>query len=350
MANAFLNMARTTTCPDLVRRVLQAARLSGTKLSDFDFLGSTELAAKKSFVDILNDGTRDTLTRLPVLNRLEIELTITAGQRHVLLPATLRFNEIMAVYWGEDEDSLMAGKPIVEWGTVEVERASDAYRNPNYSCDWPEAYSVADINYGSDQGAILFYPLPATERTIRVRYRALEAKWTIRDLRTAVATASVSAGAVNGFTITDGGEAYTSNPTVVISGDGAGATGTATVTNTRVSSMVVTAGGAGYTSSDNIIVEFQGGKTASPVPDDCMEVLDHACAYRLMRKSTGAGGIAWKELEAIFNQLAGEWAIKLAQSNASLKDATHGFEGHPRPGLNDPFGVLGNLSLGDYYG
>ena len=74
------------------------------------------------------------------------------------------------------------------------------------------------------------------------------------------ATATVSGGAVTGFTVTDGGEGYKSAlpPSVTITGGGgSGATATATVDAAGlVTGLTVTAGGTGYTSAPTVTVDF----------------------------------------------------------------------------------------------
>ncbi|MBV8326318.1 hypothetical protein [Chryseobacterium sp.] len=76
----------------------------------------------------------------------------------------------------------------------------------------------------------------------------------------ATATASVSGGAVTGVTITNGGNGYTTAPTVnfygggsVING-GSKARATATLTNGVVTGITINNGGSGYTSSPAIIL------------------------------------------------------------------------------------------------
>lgn len=54
-------------------------------------------------------------------------------------------------------------------------------------------------------------------------------------------------GEIDSITVTAGGSGYTSAPTVVIEGDGTGATATATITGNEVTSISVTAAGRGYT-------------------------------------------------------------------------------------------------------
>ena len=74
------------------------------------------------------------------------------------------------------------------------------------------------------------------------------------------ATATVSGGAVTGFTVTDGGEGYKSAlpPSITITGGGgSGATATATVDAAGlVTGLTVTAGGTGYTSAPTVTVDF----------------------------------------------------------------------------------------------
>ena len=76
----------------------------------------------------------------------------------------------------------------------------------------------------------------------------------------AAATATVSGGAVTGFTVTDGGEGYKSAlpPTVTITGGGgSGATATATVdTAGLVTGLTVTDGGSGYSSAPTVVIDY----------------------------------------------------------------------------------------------
>ena len=83
----------------------------------------------------------------------------------------------------------------------------------------------------------------------------------------AIATATVSGGAVTGITVTNGGGGYHASPTVsIFHADGTGATATATVTNGAITSIAVTAGGSGYTSAPTIELETDSHK--SYVVDD----------------------------------------------------------------------------------
>ena len=83
----------------------------------------------------------------------------------------------------------------------------------------------------------------------------------------ASATATVSGGAVTGFTVSQGGGGYDSAPIVsVFHEDGSGATGTATVSNGVVTGINLTAGGSGYTSAPT--VEFNTNDYKTYVVDD----------------------------------------------------------------------------------
>lgn len=74
----------------------------------------------------------------------------------------------------------------------------------------------------------------------------------------AKATASITAGAVTGFIILNGGSNYISEPAVVFSGGGgAGAEATPILTNGVVTGFTIIAPGVGYTSSPT--VEITGG-------------------------------------------------------------------------------------------
>jgi FtsP/CotA-like multicopper oxidase with cupredoxin domain len=82
----------------------------------------------------------------------------------------------------------------------------------------------------------------------------------------AVATATVTNGAITAITVTSSGQGYTSAPAVLLSGGhGAGASATATVTGV-VSAINVTNGGHGYTSPPAVSITGDGsGATATAV-------------------------------------------------------------------------------------
>lgn len=65
----------------------------------------------------------------------------------------------------------------------------------------------------------------------------------------ALAVAGLTAGAVSSITITNGGYNYGSTPSVLISGNGTGATATAHLTSGVVTSITINTGGSGYTTA-----------------------------------------------------------------------------------------------------
>lgn len=73
----------------------------------------------------------------------------------------------------------------------------------------------------------------------------------------ATVTATVSGGAVTGFTITNPGSGYTSAPVITIAPGQSNqvATATTTITNGQVSAVTLVSGGAGYTSAPSVTVE-----------------------------------------------------------------------------------------------
>lgn len=79
------------------------------------------------------------------------------------------------------------------------------------------------------------------------------------DATGAVAYATVSAGAVTGVTIVDGGSGFTQAPTVLFGPPGYGAAGTATVSGGAVTGVTVTSGGSGYPDNGTALgYEFLG--------------------------------------------------------------------------------------------
>ena len=80
--------------------------------------------------------------------------------------------------------------------------------------------------------------------------------------KNATGTVAVLDGTMNYITVTNGGNNYTSIPTVTISGGGPiiGATGTAMISNGSVVAVVLGNLGAGYVSEPSIV--FSGGRSA----------------------------------------------------------------------------------------
>ena len=78
----------------------------------------------------------------------------------------------------------------------------------------------------------------------------------------ATATATISGGAVTGFTISNGGGGYNSAPAVSIFHDaGTGAEGTATVANGVITGINLVSGGSGYTTAPTIEFDTEALKT-----------------------------------------------------------------------------------------
>jgi hypothetical protein len=87
----------------------------------------------------------------------------------------------------------------------------------------------------------------------------------------ATGTVDLDTGTVASITVTDGGDGYTTAPTVTISGDGTDATATAVLVDMKVDSVTITNPGSGYTSAtvtftggdDNWVIQFA---SQDPVP------------------------------------------------------------------------------------
>lgn len=63
---------------------------------------------------------------------------------------------------------------------------------------------------------------------------------------------------IDSVTIINGGNGYSTNPTVTLYGDGTGATATATVTNGVITGITIVSGGAGYTQATAKITDSSG--------------------------------------------------------------------------------------------
>ncbi len=80
----------------------------------------------------------------------------------------------------------------------------------------------------------------------------------------ATATATVSAGAVTGFTVTNPGSGYTSAPTVTIGGPGTGATGTATLNYWPSMASAINNGQSGLRGPSQLITATAGAGVTAP--------------------------------------------------------------------------------------
>lgn len=69
----------------------------------------------------------------------------------------------------------------------------------------------------------------------------------VKPKRAAMATANILGGSINSITVTRGGSGYITAPSVVITGNGTGATATATIVDGVVTAITVTNSGSGYT-------------------------------------------------------------------------------------------------------
>jgi autotransporter-associated beta strand protein len=80
---------------------------------------------------------------------------------------------------------------------------------------------------------------------------------------TATADATLDAGVITAISVTNGGQVYTTVPTVTITGDGTGATATAVIAGGVVTAVNITNGGTGYTTATVTIA----APTTKPVND-----------------------------------------------------------------------------------
>ena len=94
----------------------------------------------------------------------------------------------------------------------------------------------------------------------------------------AQAVAMLIGGTVNSVTVTNGGNGYTSAPTVYFTGGGGfGATGIATLTGGVVTGVTIMSGGSGYTSPP--AVSFSPAQSPSPANVDTLEAIAEGAKY-----------------------------------------------------------------------
>ena len=90
----------------------------------------------------------------------------------------------------------------------------------------------------------------------------------------ATATATITGGAVTGFTVTNGGGGYTAAPGVTLSAPPTGgtqATATATISGGVVTGFTITAAGAGYTTAPTVTIGNSQGFVASALGATCTQ-------------------------------------------------------------------------------
>ena len=119
--------------------------------------------------------------------------------------------------------------------------------------DGSDTIAIADGVSTSYIGSLLGTPLTDTLVVSDGTY-----SWNIVDRNPgelATATAAISGGFVTIYTVTNGGEGYTSAPTITIEGDGTGATATAVVVDGAVTAINVGNPGSGYSAATVTIAQ-----------------------------------------------------------------------------------------------
>jgi hypothetical protein len=176
---------------------------------------------------------------------------------------------------------------------------------------------------------------------------------------TAKATAQVAGGGVSGVTVTNGGGAYVSAPTVVFTGGGGtGAAGTAVMLNGAVVGVNITSAGSGYTSPPS--VSFSGGGVASPAtttitlnPDGAHGSLSavaaaiNAAAIPNLRAAVTTWGGVVSRLVIFGTNPSDLGVLTLSGSALSALGIAAGSYSAPRGSYAVTIGGTGNVAPGD---
>lgn len=328
MANAYLNYAKSTRLPVIIRKAGSAARL-GTNAIFYTFLGSTTNNSDQQaeIVDIANEKVRNLLDEFPLLNVESTALETVAAQRHVLLPTTLRQVDVVDIVWADGSE--YDGKPVSIISREEALLLGPRILSEAVTVDHP-AFAVIAWEQESGQGKIEFYPTPSTAIDFTLVYRQKETPFTTRDL--ALITPTVVGGIITAATATYAGGGFTAVPTltVVNGGAGSGATMTTTIVNGGIGVITVGgAGGTGYTTMPT--VQITGADTICAIPDDMITLLAQDIAIELQDRGLMQGAETTNKLELKRAELAGKWVSKFCRGAfGAYARAEFGRGGYPR--------------------
>lgn len=178
MANAFMNMAATTTTEKVVRRAKALCQLPTTSTSGIKFLGSTDTDVLNELADCLNDAISEVLDSCPILNIQSATLTATGGVEYTELPADLRNSDIYGLEWlGGD---VYQGRGIQLLSHQHRDKLPEFFKNPmGYVYD-PPRYCY--VEWGTATARLYWLPAPGIDRQFTILYRALPVKYTSDDV------------------------------------------------------------------------------------------------------------------------------------------------------------------------
>lgn len=166
MANAYLNMAATTTAEKVVRRAKAFCQLPTGQSNGINFLGSTDATVLDELADCVNDAVRDVLNDCPILCLSEATLTTSAGVAYTALPTDLDGASIMDLKWAGDD--MYAGRGIRMISHQERDRLPHTQLYSDYQQDPPD---FCYFGLGDAAARLYWYPVPASDREFTILYR-----------------------------------------------------------------------------------------------------------------------------------------------------------------------------------
>lgn len=174
MANAYLNMARSTNAYTLVERAKSMLRLGNSDVSLF-YLASDDAGVERELLAILNVVQADMLDLIPQYGQVTTNLTVTAGTATLAFPVAIRDNDVFELRYADTDDEEWARREPLKFLTWHEARAMHRHLwNPGYTSDWPE-YWTLDPENNSTSATIRMLPVPGRGHVLSLTYRASEA-------------------------------------------------------------------------------------------------------------------------------------------------------------------------------
>ena len=238
--------------------------LLNKKYTDIDDLNDAELNQRANELAAAFPQLIETDRKL-LLKRIKNIYEAKGSERSIKAYFKLLYNEEVEVYY-PSKNILRASDGVwIKETSVRALVGYDGYEVLNLNG------RIADIKYFETTGSVtLTKTIPITiprvekiAKTFPQTYEVIvELPPNVTDIpgpgAQAIVTATVSGGAVTGFTVVNGGYDYTAAPDVIVydSNGGSGALGRAVVSRGEITNIILLEGGTGYTSPASITVSL----------------------------------------------------------------------------------------------
>lgn len=248
-----------------------------------DLLVPSSLTAAQK-VAILNDVQTRVFRKVKFPNSKTAVVTFDDKETYTI-PSGCQPDRIERVFLQKDRHILTAAEVTIYIGSVETDDLA------TYDLNDSDTITSADATIVTDRGGSLVLA-EGTETTYQferfVNSTTVGYKYSVNDTAITVRPIpDVNGGTLSGVSVTDGGSAFTSAPTLVVTGDGSGAAGTITVSGGVVTAVTLTDAGSGYSYAratasggggtgcvltaavnlSNIVFEYQPNPTAFSATD-----------------------------------------------------------------------------------